>query len=673
MKKLFLILVCLLLTACNTNTAVQETENNQYWLNIALKENITAGMETSPGDNFALYANYERLLSYEIPDGSYSYSSFNVAKDITRANMKAVLKDETLTSEDAYNVQTLYNALNDWDTRNSIGIEPIRNWVTYVLSIDTLDELTKYFTDVYSRSLGTYRFLELENMPGLDDASIYSLYVEYEQPLFEDAGEYKERSDYGDRSYKAYKELITAMLIRLGLSQDEAEELYDNAIHFETQIASVALSEDDWNQPDIFDQTNNVYTLEELDTLSPVFPLRTMCINYAGIAPEYITIYEPQLIEKINELYTNENVDNFTAVILVNTLKKYSPYLDSDCYELYSEAYNYIYGISGNKNLDDFITDTVKKYMEVSLAKAYFEKYDRSEIKSKVIQLIDDAIDAYEVLLRENDWLSDETKEKAVEKLRNITVKAVYPDEFEDTSALKIDSTDPISILMACVRYKAETDASKTNTGVQRSTWSESPLTTNAFYDPGDNSIYICEGLLQGDLYNDDMTIEELYGTVGTTIAHEISHAFDSSGAQFDLYGNYVNWWAEEDYAIFSEKTASLVEYLDSILVLDDTYINGSATQGEIIADITSVQCILKLAEEIEGFDYDKMFRAYAATYDGIYTKEILSYYLQTDPHPIDYVRLNVSVQMNDKFYEIYDVKQGDNMYLPPEERWLLW
>lgn len=170
------------------------------------------------------------------------------------------------------------------------------------------------------------------------------------------------------------------------------------------------------------------------------------------------------------------------------------------------------------------------------------------------------------------------------------------------------------------------------------------------------------------------MSIEEKYGALGSVIGHEISHAFDTKGSQFDADGNFRNWWKEEDFDAFMDRADKLIAYYDGVVAFDDgTPYKGQMVQTEAIADMAGFKCMLKMAEKIDDFDYDKFFRAYAYLWAKIETVSSLESQVLTDTHPLDYLRANVTVQQYDEFYETYGIKESDGMYIAPEDRIAVW
>ena len=213
----------------------------------------------------------------------------------------------------------------------------------------------------------------------------------------------------------------------------------------------------------------------------------------------------------------------------------------------------------------------------------------------------------------------------------------------------------------------------KKNQQVDPEIWIAGVTDANAYYNPMDNSINIIGGILGAPFYMEDMTLEEKLGGIGMIIGHEISHAFDSTGSQFDADGNMVNWWTEEDQTAFSERTGKVAAWFDQVIPYEGGTYSGIIVQNEAIADMAGVKCMLRIAQDEENFDYDVFFRSVADIWRNASTKEMIQMQASMDSHPLAYLRVNATVMQFPEFYQTYEVKEGDGMYLAEENRFSVW
>ena len=256
-------------------------------------------------------------------------------------------------------------------------------------------------------------------------------------------------------------------------------------------------------------------------------------------------------------------------------------------------------------------------------------------------------------------------------------IQAIYPEKRFDYSALSLHDLAENGTYFEAVRrieqYEQDMILERIKNNVDPEYWDMQTSVYNAYYNSTDNSVVILAGLLVPPCYSDDMSFEEKMAAY-TTFGHEITHAFDADGAQFDKDGNLNMWWTDEDYASFQERADTIVSYLDRITPKESSEaVNGSRVQSEMIADLGGLKAALDIARDYPDFDYDKFFRAYAMQWRELYSKEMLAQIMATDTHPLSYLRINVALQQFQEFYDTYGIEPGDGMYLAPEERLSVW
>ncbi len=649
-----------------------KTEGGSPWIDSDLKSNIKEDMELSPADDFYLFVNHDWLLKTEIRAGRKKETAFQAVKDNTDKKALALLNDDTLTSHDAQLVQSLYNAILDWDARDKAGLDPIKGRVEDIQSIKSLADLSDFICDTdRSRFVSTFMFCG--NTVSFDDAEQYITVLANDSLLLGDAAEYSNRTEAGDRTYKAKLNLAKAMLGRLDYSESEVEEMFEDIIGFEGKIAEKSLTSADKMSPDFVEKVNNVYDADEVFELTGSYPMKRMIEGCKYDDAKQFIVMQPEAVKLVDELYTEDNLETIKNYMLVKYVTDMAANLDSEAYEAKVKADNLINGSKGRDEDEKVAFDRVRSLLSVPMDRLFIEKYDSSEKKQQITKICEDVIDVYREMLAGEDWLSDETKEKAVEKLDSITINAVYPEKWIDYSDLDIEG---LSLFDCCVKiseFDEDIDRSNTNGKVDHEIWNLDILEPNAYYNLHDNSINLILGLLDEPFYYDDISEEALLGGVGSVIGHEISHAFDTNGAQYDKDGNYANWWTEDDYNAFKERADKLIKYYDGITAWEGQNVQGKNIQTEAIADLAGMKAMLKIAEGKKDFDYDELFTAYATIWRSLITREMEYHWLMQDTHPLPFLRANVTLSQFDEFLDTYDIKEGDNMYIAPEDRILVW
>ncbi|XCC63566.1 M13 family metallopeptidase [Christensenella massiliensis] len=493
-----------------------------------------------------------------------------------------------------------------------------------------------------------------------------------------DADEYKSITDVGQRKKDAEEVMFKKLLARAGYSEEEAAGLWEAFFALETEIAQASIGNAEGASADIRDKAYNPKSAAELAELSPDFPLMEILKPYTDGGVDRFILTEPEWLAKMNELYTEENVEGFKAWLIYQTLTGTAGMLDQECLDIMTE---YSGAAVGNAQMElpteQLAYEMCSALFDMAIGKLYVESYVTEETKRDVTELVNDAVAVYRQRLEENEWLGDETKERALEKLDTLKVRVAYPDDWSlyDYSDYALPEDGGIIDDILAVREKAQSKkVDRAKAEIDKDLWMTAPQTVNAFYQPTDNSINIPAGILGGDFYDPNGTVEQQMGSLGIIIGHEITHGFDSNmGSLYDKDGNLSNWWTEEDRAAFKERTDKVGAYYAGIEVLPGKYVNGEYTIGETVADLGGMSCMLELAKGIDGFDYQTFFESWAKVWKLQESEETAEYMLQIDTHAPGYLRANVNVQQFQEFYDAFGVEEGDGMYLAPEERLSVW
>ncbi len=672
-KKLLSALAALLFVSAVFAQSEKNYGGGKPWINSLIKENVMKAQKPSPKEDFHLYVNYEWLQKNDIPEGKRDYGSFGEVEKVIQKNILEVLTNQNIPGIDAENVQSMYHAILDWDARNAAGMKPVENIISEIKGITTIEELSDFITDP-DKTFLVNQFFTIYNQPRLDDSSSYITTIDYDSFILDDAAEYKKRTEIGDRYYQAYLYGTKALLARLGYSEAQAEDMLNETLKLEAILAKKSYTNTEKNSPYFVKKINNIYSPEKTFTLCKNYPFKRFIENMGfGNANEFM-IVSPKNLSEVDKIYKKENLERIKTLLIVKAVSNYANLLDREAYEVCLNAENIINGSSGKISDEKMAVEAVQTMLNTPLNRAYLARYDLSKLKENITAICKNLISIYRNMLEEEDWLSEATREKALEKLDNIRINAIYPEKWIDYSGLKIKGLSFLDCVKSIDAYNRALIRSHTNGKIDKELWeNEVLLVPNAFYQPIENSINIIPGLLDKPFYYEGMSQEALLGGIGVVIGHEISHAFDTQGAQFDKDGNMINWWTKADYAAFQKRASKLIAYYDSITIWEGLQAQGELVQTEAIADMAGAKAILKYAERIPDFNYREFFEAFASVWRRIMTPESDYWYTFNDVHPKACLRTNVTVQQFEEFYKAYDVKPGDNMYLAPEDRILVW
>ncbi|MBR1628766.1 MAG: M13 family metallopeptidase, partial [Lachnospiraceae bacterium] len=650
-------------------------DNGTPWVDSELKENVTKRTPIDPKEDFHLYANKDWLVKNKIPRGYESWSHYaERANEVKRQCMK-LLKDPSIFGHDADLIHTLNSLILDWDTRNAIGVTGIKDLADRILAVQNIEELKSLLMSEEGIEL-LDNFISVGAGTGLTDSSYYQVFVGNSGFLLSDAAEYEKRSEYGDMQYDYAKDVFSHMAGRLGMDPSEAQARFDGAIAFESLLAPSALTSEDEMSDDYIERINNEMFFSEVGLLSGAYPLTEMIEKMGYRYEGKYVVEQPEYLRKLNEVFNDSNLEGMKDLIYVGYVTGFSNLLDEEIVSYAGNAYEEYFGGNGSITDREMAYNMVSGMLPAAMQKVYVSRYGSTKDKRRMEQLCRQVIRTYRELLRENKWASRKTINYAIKKLNSIKIHAAYPDEWMDYSSISLDGKNLVDAVRAINEYYTAYNQSLMGQRVNDRNWASGMnlLSCNAFYSAQDNTINMIIGMMGEPFFSDDMSKEELYASIGAFwVGHEVSHAFDNNGSQFDANGDYKDWWTKKDKQEFNRRVRKMNRYLDKIIPFGKYHVNGSNVNTEMIADMTGLQCALRMAKKERHFDYDKFFKTYAQMNASlsIYSTEL--YVLTQDEHLLDYLRTNVPVQQFEEFYKTYDVEKGDGMYLAPKDRLLIW
>lgn len=644
----------------------------KFWPDPGIEGNLSAQAPRLQ-DDFHTAANYDWLKSATLPDGEARYTQFYQLDKDNRGQIIKILTAPASDNADEQLASALYASALDWEARDKAGLGTLQKDYEAILAISDLDSLTELlesnpritmFTPLIHTGVGADSKDSAMNVCTLGSTTL----------SLQDAAEYREMTAQGKLVKAANDSYYITLLTHFGMSQTDAEQLLADYFDFETKIAAGIYDLEASYDPNFINVIYNPRSFEELEAASPAFPLCKMLagqhIQYGG---KYI-LTEPEWLAKINELYTEENVPGFRAYLAATFLDGVASYSDSTCVRAVDQWSNDRYGTAGAKSDEDKAYSLCNSLMGELLGRIYVKHYFDEAAKADVTDIIQEVLAQFRTRLQAAGWLTEQTRATAIEKLETMTLRVGYPNGYYPWELLELDKGAPlIEHYARIIAFYNDIFAEELGKPVNRDIWGMPAHEVNAFYNPSDNSINFPAGILQGVFYDKNAPRSHNLGCIGVVIGHETTHAFDSTGSQFDKDGNLNDWWTDADRAAFNERTNKVEAYFDSVEVVDGKHVHGNLTIGESVADLGGVRCSLDLMQQLDDPDYDAFFNAYAGVWAEKITREMRTNRLDTDPHPPCYLRTNITVQQFQEFYDTYGVKEGDGMYLAPEERLTVW
>ena len=505
----------------------------------------------------------------------------------------------------------------------------------------------------------------------MKDTAKNAVYVGGAGLILPDKLYYDEKNESGKQLLAKYAEVAGRLLSMIGYKLEDAKEIVEKALAFDKSLVPIVKSSEEWAD---YTKVYNPIDFTEFITKSDKLDLKSLVIDQINDTPEKVIITEPRYLDNLNKLVNDDTFENIKAWMMVKFLTKNASILDEEFRQTIGE---YNLALSGAKELSNrtkyayrFAAGIFSEVVGAYYGKKYFGEKAKADVRSMVEKMIS----IYEQRLSNNTWLSEDTKKKAVVKLDKIVIKVGYPDKIDDLySKFEINENDSLYDNVSRIRKIITQDSlDQYHKPVDRNKWLMPGHMVNACYDPSRNDITFPAAILQAPFYSLKQTNSENFGGIGAVIAHEISHAFDNNGAQFDEFGNMNDWWTKEDYAKFKTLTQKMIDEFDGIPYAGSK-VNGTLVVSENVADVGGLRCALEAAKQDSDFDVKQFFTNWARVWRNKSTKQLTEMFLSTDVHSPAPLRANVMAQNMDEFYDAFDVKPGDGMWLDEDKRVNIW
>lgn len=645
-------------------------------------ENKSSCNDVRCQDDFYSAVNKEWMDSVKLEEGCVSYGAFEelcgkVTGDILRIILDIEDNKECYAQDsDEMKVLNLYNNFINKKERNNSGIKPIEQ---YLCRIDKIEDIED-FREVIGQQDFSY-FQTLINFGvGADykNSRMNILYIGTSNLGLGNSLYYKENSKEIDKIKNAYTDYIAKLHVLSGEDKKTAKENAKSFLKLETDIAKdIPTCEEEARDEKRIEKSYNVYTLEQLEKEAPNIEFTNLLCKFNVENANKIVVENPNNIKKINNLMCDENIDMLKNLLKTTVLMNTDNILTMKFREASAGIKKILYG----GELTELDEGTGVKFASNQLngivSRLYVERYFNKESKEYVKGLVDEIIDNFKHRLENNQWMSGQTKEQAINKLKNITVKVGYPNEWQDYSSVDIRSYEDggslVENIVNIYMDQSNRQFCKLNNPVDKDEWNMAAFTVNAYYNPLNNEIVFPAAILQEPFYSQEYSKEKNLGGIGAVIGHELTHAFDNTGAKFNEEGMLENWWTPNDYKEFTDRSRNVVNYYSNIEVGNGQFVNGFLTVGENISDLGGVACVLDIAKKSENPNLKELFENYATIWREISTKELRDYLLKNDPHSPKKVRVNGVLAQFEEFYETYGVEKGDKMYIKPEDRLVIW
>lgn len=676
MRKIFMVLgvAAIAFAACT-----QSKNEGKPAINLANFDNTV-----SAGEDFYQYACGGWMAANPLTPEYARYGIFDQLDKENQEKIKVLIDEVNATAQEPGSVgekiQIMYAMGLDTARRNADGAAPVLDKINEIKAVANMDELSAMIANLQKQ--GTRSFFGM--YIGADEKNSKMNLLQFSQGGL----------SMGDRDYyllddetsvkirTAYKEYMNKLFTLAGYAPEAAATSTDAVIDLETQIAKISV-----DRAALRDVHKNYNKMSVKDFVKKYnFINWDIYFKEVGVkSSTELNASQVPFFEGITKLLKNVKLDVMKEYLVFKLLNSASNYLSDD----FVNANFQFFGktVQGREELQPLWKRSlavVNRTLSEALGQKYVEKYFPASSKEKMVEMVSNLQAALGERINALEWMSDQTKAKAQEKLATFIVKVGYPDKWKDYSALEIKNDSYWANMCRASQFRHNEMMKDEGQPVDRTEWGMSPQTVNAYYNPTTNEICFPAAILQPPFFNPNADDAVNYGGIGVVIGHEMTHGFDDQGRNYDKDGNISAWWTEEDAQKFNERAQVLVEQYNKIIVIDTVHADGAYTLGENIADqgglLVAHQAYMNTLKgketpaDIDGFTNNQRFYlGYANLWaQNVRPQEILRR-TKTDVHSLGKWRVNGALRNIDDFYEAFGIKEGDPMWMPEQERINIW
>lgn len=645
---------------------------------------FTPDRSVSPREDFYEYACGEWIKTNPIPDDFSSYGQFDVLREKARKQVQDLIinlsaePDSKVKGSITQKISDLYNMGMDEKRLNAEGSSPI---------IPTILEMKKRLYSDDITSLVAWLHLGLDSLlfstgvgPDPSDSNKNILHIGETGLGLGDRDYYLEDNDNNRKIMTAYEEYVKKLVRLIGYNETEEERVWSNLIDYEKKLAEIKMTREERRNPILH---HNIYSIEQLQKEFPVVDWTAYFTKIGLENLKSVNVSSVTYMRALPDVLKHLDKQALEDILVFSLISNSSGLMSDDFIDANFEMFGKV--MSGQKEKKP----RWKRAMAIpdsmfgeAVGELYVKKYFPKENKDYMLKLVENLRNSLHKHIIESSWMSDDTKAKAIDKLKAMGVKIGYPDKWKDYTEIEIDPDKSYleNVQKASVWFTKDNYA-KISKPVDKTEWHMTPQTVNAYYSPIVNEICFPAAILQPPFFDISADDSINYGAIGVVIGHEMTHGFDDQGRQFDKNGNLTDWWDAKDAERFNQLADILVDQFDKVEIAPGVFANGRFTLGENIADqgglnvaITAYKDTKPEEKVIDGFSpLQRFFLAYATVWAGSIREEAKLVRTKTDPHSLAKNRVNVTLKNINEYFDAFSIKEGDTMFRPQEERVTIW
>jgi len=641
-------------------------------------------LSVKPGDNFYLYVNGNWIRNTPIPGSKTRWGSFDQLQEESSKALKELL--ESAAADPGNNdlmkrVGDFFSSGMDSMAQEKLGYQPIKKYLAAIKKLSTKEDIVKHISYLRANAIAA----PLYGIGVRQDArnvTRYIISIGQGGTTLPDRDYYLKNDARNQGIRREYTNYITRLFTLCGYDEAAAAKNAATVLQLETALAGAQLSRVEMRDPV---KLYNKFSVKDLSAKTQHNLDWADIISRLGIntKPDSVVVSTPKFLVYIDSLLTAVPVEDWKTYLQWNIMRDAAPYLSSPFVEA-NFAYNKV--LSGQKEMTprwQRVGSLVDGQLGDLLGQLYVDKYFKPEAKQRMMALIENMVNTFDSRIKGLDWMSEETKMRALTKLHAFTKKIGYPDKWKNYEGLVIKKDDFLGNLRRCNLWRYNDNISRLGKPIDKTEWSMTPSTVNAYYSPPKNEIVFPAGILRSPFFDFEADDAVNYGGIAAVIGHEMTHGFDDQGRQFDADGNLNDWWTKADADEFKKRADQVVAQYNGFVILDTFHVNGRLTLGENLADLGGLSIAyeaFKKTEQgkngpmIDGFTPDqRFFINWAQVWRNNILPEAAAQRILTDSHSPGVHRTNGPLMNIDAFYRAFNVQETDKMYKPAEKRIRIW
>ncbi|MCR5079239.1 MAG: M13 family metallopeptidase [Bacilli bacterium] len=625
-------------------------------------------------DDLYEYVNHDWLETAVIPDDKPTVGGFadldTGVEKILMGDIKKMVEIGDVQDEDMANVVKLYKVLTDTKKRNRQGAKPALKVLKRVTKLKNVAALNRNLKDFVLDGLPLPFSFSVD--ADMKDTTKHMVNIQGPSTILPDSSYYKEeRAQQKQMMIGLWTNMTKAVLAKAGLGEEEIKAYVEDTLKFDEIIGGLVKSSEEWAD---YPKAYNPMKVGRVNSLLKPIKFKKLLSDIFGYVPEMICVGDPRFLKGFSTLFNEGTFEAYKHWAFVTELLSATSVLSEELRDLGGTYRRALSGIAAAPTLEKFAYRYVSRVYAEPLGLYYGRKYFGEEAKADVVSIVREIIETYKGRIMKNEILSEETREKAILKLSTIEIKMGYPDKV-DPKFKKMQFDDSLSayeISLHLGRILREDNMEELGKPVDRTKWPMPGHMVNACYNPFANDITFPAAILQAPFYSIHQSRSQNLGGIGAVIGHEISHAFDNNGAQFDENGNLKNWWTKEDFKKFAKKTKAMIDEFDGI-ELPWGKVNGKFVVSENIADNGGMGVTLEMMANYEEANYEEYFTNWAKVWCMKAKPQYLQLLISVDVHAPAILRANMQPRNFNAWYDTFKVTSKDKMYLKPNKRVSIW